>query len=209
MGADKERLSRARAALARAEEQAGVRSSAQRSVESAGRALLASAGAPGRVRVRGRGLPVDEGDPGRAGAVRSPSAGRIEDPLPGAAGHVLEVPDRTGDLVRAVASVLPPGGWTGFVAVPDIGWDAARRAGIDLERVINVPRPGPLAADVVAILVEGADVLCLGSVELSPAQRRRLAARLRRDGRVVVTARPWPGISRPWAPRDARHLQVV
>lgn len=171
-----ERLGRARAALAQAEARAGVRDAARRSVED--RASAARTADP---------------DVGRASAVP-------------AGGGVWEVPAGAGPLLRAAVRVLPPEGWLGVVAVPDIGWAAAHAMGIDLGRVVCVPHPGPHAADAVAVLVDGVDVVCLGPMALSAPQRRRLAARARRGDRVLLTAEPWPGISRPW--RETRREAV-
>lgn len=233
-----DRLSRAREALLRAEEQAGVRSARERAVAGPGpfadRAPAAdgtstaplgstdttvgplplrgaaSPTAPAFVTSRGVGLGVvvgglssDEGDPlaprvagvgaaagmvGRGPAGASPGVG---------VGRVLEVSPGTGALLRAAARVVPAQGWIGFVGVHDIGWVAAGEAGIDLSRVLSVPDPGPLAADVVATLLDGVDVLCMEEADLSLPQQRRLAARIRRDGRIILTSRAWPGISRP------------
>lgn len=200
-----ERLRRARSALARAEEHAGLRTPAQRSLEGLGGGTPAVGVAlPGATPagvglgvVVGGGVARDEGDPARPGG---------PDPLAGAegsgttVGRVLEVGSGTGSLLRAAAAVLPGQGWIGFVGVHDIGWVAAREAGIDLARVVSVPDPGPLAADVVATLLDGVDVLCVDGVELSAPQQRRLAARVRRDGQVVLSTRAWPGVSRPHRP---------
>lgn len=197
-----ERLRRARAALVRAEEQAGLRSVAQRSVErAAGGVGLSPVGNPGSGSVL-----VDEGAAPAPGSDGPPgaAAGWGAEPV----GHVLEVVGG-GSLLRAAASVVPAGGWTGFVGVGDIGWLAAREAGIDLGRVVSVPRPGPLAGDVVATLLDGVDVLCVGQVDLTGAQRRRLAARVRRDGRVVLTVRAWPGVSRPCRVARTGALEAV
>ena len=176
-----DRLARARAALTRAEERAGLRPGA-RLVGNA----LASSSRPG-------------------GDVPEPPG-----PAPGEArGRVLQVGGGTGDLLRAAASLGGPGTWWGVVALPDIGWLAASRSGIVLDRVVAVPRPGALVGEVVAILLDGVEVLCLGDVDVPGGQRRRLAARLRRDGGTLLTRRPWPGISRPWEPRPLRHLEAV
>lgn len=209
-GSAEERLRRARAALARAEEQAGLRSPAQRSLSrhtssrdplppgAAVRALsgegsvLPPGGGVGLGVVAGGVATPDEG-------VTAPSVGGVD-----AAGAVLEVGAGTGSLLRAAAGVAPSRGWVGFVGVRDIGWLAAREAGIDLARVVSVPEPGPLAADVVATLLDGVDVLCVDGVDLSPSQQRRLAARVRRDGRIVLTTRAWPGVSRPHRPAARR-----
>lgn len=201
-GSAEERLRRARAALARAEEQAGLRSAAQRSLSRS----AFPPGAPARVLsgedtvpagvgvglgiVAGGAVTLDEG---------VPSTGGVD-----VAGAVLEVGSGTGALLRAAAGVAPSRGWIGFVGVRDIGWLAAREAGIDLARVVSVPEPGPLVADVVATLLDGVDVLCVDGVDLSSSQQRRLAARVRRDGRVVLTTRAWPGVSRPHRPATRR-----
>jgi len=211
-GSSEERLRRARAALVRAEEQAGLRSPALRSLSrhaSSRDPLLPGApvhapsgdeapppgGGVGLGVVAGGAVTLDEG------TSASPVAG-VE-----VAGAVLEVGSGTGSLLRAAAGVAPSQGWVGFVGVRDIGWLAAREAGIDLARVVSVPEPGPLAADVVATLLDGVDVLCVDGVDLSSSQQRRLAARARRDGRVVLTTLAWPGVSRPHRPAARRSRE--
>lgn len=181
---DTDRLARARAALARAEERAGLRPEA-RIVEDA---LTPSSRPPSRTATPDAILPSSEG----------------------ITGHVLQVGGGTGPLLRAAASLGGPRTWWGVVALPDTGWLAASRAGMTLDHVLCVPRPGPLVGEVLAALLDGVDVLCLGDVEVPSAQRRRLAARLRRDGGTLLSARPWPGISHPWGPAvPVRHLEAV
>lgn len=180
-GDEGNRLARARRALAHAEELAGLRPEA--------RALADALARPPR---------HDENLP------------QLPGPTPtGAAGRVLEVTGGTGTLLRAAASLGGSGTWWGIVAVPDIGWLAASRAGIDLDRVIAVPRPGPRIGEVVALLLDGVEVLCLGDVDVPGAQRRRLAARLRRDGGTLLVRHPWPGVSRPWVLQPLHHLEAV
>ncbi len=173
-----ERLGRARAALARAEELAGVHSASRLAVERVFSPL-----------------------------VRPVPASIDEDAATVAAGRVLEVPHGAGPLMRVAAHMVPTHGWLGVVALGDIGWMAAQERGIDLDRVISVPEPGILVADVVATLVEGTDVVCLGPAVLSGAQQRRLAARVRRGGQILLTAVSWPGISRPWTAVGAQTRQ--
>lgn len=178
---ERDRLARARTALSRAEERAGLRPDA--------RLVEISFASSSRSR-----LVAPEPTPSAPGTV---------------AGRVLQVEGGTGPLLRAAASLGGPQTWWGIVAVPDIGWLAASHAGLVLDRVLSVPHPGPLVAEVMATLLEGVEVLCLGDVDLPGAQRRRLAARLRRDGGTLLTRRPWPGISHPWDLVPTRHLEAV
>jgi hypothetical protein len=71
---------------------------------------------------------------------------------------------------------------------------AAQEAGLVLSRVALVPRPG---ADLVAIasaLLDGLDVVAVVGVDRLPASAsRRLAAKARQRGAVLVSIGPWAG----------------
>lgn len=135
--------------------------------------------------------------------VRSVGERAVEraDPSVGTGG-IFEVGAGVGRLVRAAVRLAPPHAWTVFVGLPDVGWAAAQRAGIDLSRAVSVPEPGTRAAEVLGLLVEGFDVVCAGPMRLAYAERRALAARIRRRGCLLLTATAWPGLSVRWsAPR--------
>lgn len=227
-GAD--RLARARAALRHAEEHAGLRSTAQRSVEriagnhenslfvpltGVGLHLVSDVPTPtvqrahvdsaSRMGASTSSMTPPHNDDGRAKEQNHLSHAQRD-----VVGRILQVEGGVGPLVRAAAAVGGPGAWMGFIALGNIGWVAASEAGINLERVMTIPDPGPLAADVVATLLDGVDVLCVGPVSLSHAQRRRLAARVRRDGRVVLSAVVWPALSQPYrTPMRVVGLEAV
>lgn len=117
----------------------------------------------------------------------------------GPARGVFHVPGGNGALIAALARALPPGGWGGVVGVPDLGWEAVGRAGIDLSRLLVVADPGSSAAQACALLLDGVDVVCIEGGLIETRARGRLAgiARLRR--RALLTTSPWAGVSRPWS----------
>ncbi len=115
----------------------------------------------------------------------------------GASG-VLHVDGGRAELVAALRSLLPEGGWAGVVGVPDLGWEAVARAGVDLSRVLAVPDPGADPARVCGLLLEAVDVVCVGGGLVPARSWRRLAALARTHRRVLVATEPWPGVSRPW-----------
>jgi hypothetical protein len=97
-------------------------------------------------------------------------------------------------LFGLLAAASAAGAWTAFVGFPDLGLVAASDAGLSLDRVAVVPAPGIDAPTVIAALVDGIDVVALGpSVALLDADRRRLAARVRERGCVLVASGPWAG----------------
>jgi len=80
------------------------------------------------------------------------------------------------------------------VGMPGLGLDAARQQGVDLARVVVVPRPQERSATVVAALVDGMDVVVCGEgAALTAAQQRRIAGRARERRSVVLSVRPWAG----------------
>jgi hypothetical protein len=87
------------------------------------------------------------------------------------------------------------GSWCAVVGLPDLGLVAAAQMGVDLERLVVVPRPGPKWAVVTAALLEGLDVVVLGPPDgAGRVDARRLEARARERGAVlVVVGQGWPG----------------
>lgn len=119
----------------------------------------------------------------------------LESLLPGGLtrGSVLGIRGSTSVTLAVMAAAMGSAGWAAVVGRGDLGWVAASEAGVDLARVVHVPRPGPAAADVVAACVDGFDVVVLGdAVDLGPGARRSLLGRIRSHGTVVLAA--WPGV---------------
>jgi len=109
-------------------------------------------------------------------------------------GSVVAVRGSTSLLLALVAGASAAGAWTTAVGLPDVGLLAAADAGVDLGRLALVPRPGPDAAVAVAALVDGMDVVVVGpGAALADADRRRVVARARERGTVLLAATTWPG----------------
>jgi hypothetical protein len=109
-------------------------------------------------------------------------------------GSVVSVEGSTSLVLALLARASREGGWTAIVGLPHVGVVAASRRGIDLSRLALVPHPGIEAPTVVAACVDGMDVVVLGPrLSLSDADARRLAARARERGSVLISAGPHPG----------------
>jgi hypothetical protein len=92
-----------------------------------------------------------------------------------------------------VAGASAAGSWVAAVGLPDLGIVAAAETGIVLERLALVPAPGPRAwPAVVAAFLDAVDVVLVRPPPRLPAaQARRLAARARERGAVLVPLGPW------------------
>jgi hypothetical protein len=92
-----------------------------------------------------------------------------------------------------VAGASAAGSWVAAVGLPDLGIVAAAEAGIALERLALVPAPGARSwPTVVAALLDAVDVVLVRSpARLPAAQARRLVARARERGAVLVTLGAW------------------
>lgn len=131
-----------------------------------------------------------------------------------AAGRVLPVPPELEDLfpggglrrgstvvVRGSASLLlallaeatAGGSWAAAVGMPDLGLAAAAEIGVELSRLALVPRPGAEFASVSAALLDGMDLVAVAPEGAAPSVARRLSARARHRGAVLLAAGPWPG----------------
>src|SRR5581483_6797781 len=86
---------------------------------------------------------------------------------------------------------FPPGGcragpsaagaWCAVVGLPQLGVAAAADAGLNPDRMLLIPEPGPNWPQVVASLLDGCELVLLGPPARLPAPaRRRLEATVRR-----------------------------
>lgn len=109
-------------------------------------------------------------------------------------GGTVTVLGSTSLLLALLASACAGGAWAALVGQPTAGLLAAAEAGVALDRLAVVPAPGLDAPTVVAALLDGVDVVLVGpEAALTDADRRRLAARARERGSVLLTSAPWPG----------------
>lgn len=109
-------------------------------------------------------------------------------------GTVASVEGSTSLMLALAAGASREGSWTAIVGMPAVGIVAAARRGIDLARLVLVPHPGSQAVEAAGACVDGMDVTLLGPrLALSDQDRRRLAARARERGSVILASGPWTG----------------
>ncbi|WP_329052287.1 hypothetical protein OG738_07235 [Amycolatopsis sp. NBC_01488] len=134
-----------------------------------------------RARAAGRVLPVV---PALAGLL--PSAGLRR-------GSTVAVHGGTSLLLALLAEATAAGSWAAVVGMPSLGLAAAAECGVDLARVALVPRPGVELPAVVAALLDGVDVVAVHADPVQAAVARRLSARARHRGAVLLAFGAWPG----------------
>ncbi len=95
-----------------------------------------------------------------------------------------------------LALLAPPsrdGHWCGVVGIPEFGAEAARLAGVALDRLALVPEPGEQWLAATAALVEALPVVAVRpSGRVREADAARLGSRLRDRGSVLLVHGPWP-----------------
>lgn len=95
----------------------------------------------------------------------------------------------TSVILGLLAGPSEAGLWCGVAGLPGLGIEAAAGYGIDLRRLVLVPSPGPRWLEVVGALADVLDVVVVEPPAPAPdAQTRRLAARLRERGTVLIVA---------------------
>lgn len=128
----------------------------------------------------------------------------------------------SGGTSLALALLAGPsaaGSWCAVVGVPTLGLAAAAELGVDPGRLAVVPAPGRDWAAVVAALLDGLDVVAVRPPGrwVRPGDARRLAARARERGAVLVALGRWEGAdvrlsvaASSWAgvERGAGHLSA-
>ncbi len=125
-----------------------------------------------------------------------PLASELEPVLPDGLGRgqVISVTGATSLMLALASAASAAGSWTAAIGMPTVGVVAAARRGIALERLALIPHPGAQAAQAVGACVDGMDVVLLGErLALSDADRRRLAARAKERGGLIITAGQWTG----------------
>lgn len=121
-------------------------------------------------------------------------------------GTVIEL-DGGGATSLGLALAAAPsaaGSWVAVVGLPTLGLVAAAEAGLDLARTAVVTDAGDRWADVIATLTDAVDVVLTGRPpRLRPADARRLTARVRERGSVLVV------VGARWPDRTDLHLTVA
>jgi hypothetical protein len=107
---------------------------------------------------------------------------------------VLVAGGDTSLLFALLADASAAGSWCAAVGLPTLGLVAAAEAGMVVERLALVPRPGPEWTGVVAALLDGVEIVVAAVPGPVPARvAERLAARARQRGAVLVPVGRWPG----------------
>ncbi len=133
----------------------------------------------------------------------------------GAAAHSL--------AIALAAGPMQAGAWAAVVGLPTLGLRAAAELGLALDRLVAVPHPQSVAAEVLAAMIDGFDVLLVGpQLRLNAAAARRLQARAQSRGvlsvlvdnnvfgadmRLTATT-TWVGLGKGHGVAQARRAQV-
>lgn len=113
----------------------------------------------------------------------------------GATVAVAAAPGATSLALALLAGPSAARSWCAVVGVPTLGLAAAAEVGIDAGRLALVPAPGREWAAVVAALLDGLDVVAVRPPgrRVPGGDARRLAARARERGAVLVAVGGWDG----------------
>lgn len=112
-------------------------------------------------------------------------------------GATVRVAGSTSLTLALVAAASQAGSWVAVAGSASVGWSAAADLGVDLARVLVVSRAAAATwADVLATLVDGVAIVVVRlATQLSERDARRLAARARERGAVLMVDGPrrcWP-----------------
>jgi len=108
----------------------------------------------------------------------------------GSAYSISPSPSLLGALLAAPSQ---KGSWCAIVGMPTIGVEAMRDLGVDLERLILVPDPGPRWLTVATALSEVIPIVAVHPrSRVADADIARLNARLRDRGCTLLVTAPWP-----------------
>lgn len=122
-----------------------------------------------------------------------PSLGRL---LPGGglmAGAAYSVENSTTLAMALLAGPSETGAWCSVIGIPDFNVEAAANLGINLDRLILIPRLEGQWLAVTAAMVDVVSViLTVAPPTITGSDASRLRARLRQRGAALITMGPWP-----------------
>ncbi|PLS74761.1 MAG: hypothetical protein CYG61_10595, partial [Actinobacteria bacterium] len=113
-------------------------------------------------------------------------------------GSTVAVAGSTSLALAVLAGPSAAGSWCAAVGLPALGLLAAAEMGMALDRLALVPAPGSEWPTVVAAMLDALDVVVVGTGtgegrRVRPADARRLVARARERGAVLVVLGAWEG----------------
>lgn len=109
-------------------------------------------------------------------------------------GMTVSIAGSTALALALLAGPSAAGGWCAVMGVPTLGARAVAEAGVALDRLALVPSPGSQWATVAAALLDGMDVVVIRPPgRVSGGEARRLMARARERGTVLVSLGAWEG----------------
>ncbi len=159
-----------------------------------------------------------------------PRGGLVRGQVTATASHAASPTGATSLAVALAAGAVSSGSWAAVVGVDGFGLAAAHDLGLSLDRVAIVAAPPPASwPTVVAALLDGFDLVLVGPPpRLAATAARRLGARVRERGAVLVQvgwppgrwpepaelavtveASVWEGIGQGWGSCRARRVAVA
>ncbi|CAO5167903.1 Protein RecA [Frankia sp. AiPs1] len=130
-------------------------------------------------------------------------------------GTTVAVTGSASLVLTLLSAPSQAGAWCAVVGFAQLGLLAAAETGIVLERLALVPAPGPRWPVVVAALLDAMDVVVVRPPARAGSAGRRLMARARERGAVLVAVGAWEGadlclvaLERRWDGVGAGHGHV-
>jgi len=109
-------------------------------------------------------------------------------------GSTVAVVGSTALALALLAGPSQAGAWCAVVGMPTVSGQAAAEFGISVARLAFVPTPGSQWSAAVAALLDGIDVVAVAPPgKVSGGEARRLAARARERGAILVPFGAWEG----------------
>jgi hypothetical protein len=108
-------------------------------------------------------------------------------------GCTVSVHGSTSLLLALLVEATAGDSWAAVVGMPDLGVLAAAELGVAVDRLALVRHPGAELPAVIAALLDGMDLVVTARARVTDAQVRRLSARARHRGAVLLTVGAWPG----------------
>lgn len=108
-------------------------------------------------------------------------------------------------LLAMLAAATANGAWAAVVGLPSLGLLAAHEAGVAVDRLALVPRPGADLVTITGALLDGMDLVAVAG-NVNPVAAKRLSARARHRRSILLAVGPWPGAEVELRCRSAHWL---